>query len=140
MPRRRQREEEPKSDNEETPLLSESGMTEDQRRQIRKKQRELLKEMEEKDALDLDEARDRNNKIFKEGVRFTREAVLDGENLTAIATKASRQCEILLEVRNESIHSCRCQHRSLYVSYLISCMRLLQLLLGPSIRRGALGP
>jgi hypothetical protein len=46
----------------------------------------------------LDEARGRNNELF-DNVRFTREAVLDGENLIVIANKAAKQVDRLIQVR-----------------------------------------
>jgi hypothetical protein len=80
------------------PILEESGLTEEQRRQIRRQQRDLLKELNEQDNLELDEARTRNNEIYK-SVRYTREAVLDGENLTLIANKAAQAVDRLIQVR-----------------------------------------
>jgi hypothetical protein len=78
-------------------LLTESGLTEEDRRQIRKEQRDLLKELEDKDALDVEEARNRNNRLYQK-VRYTREAVLDGENLISIAQKASQKVDRLIQV------------------------------------------
>lgn len=80
-------------------VLDQSGLTEEERRQVRKQQRQLLKDIEEKgDALEVDEARGRNNQIYKK-VRYTREAVLDGENLISIASKASQKVDRLIQVR-----------------------------------------
>ena len=79
-------------------LMQNSGLTESERRQIRKNQRELLKEMEDHDELDLEIARGRNNELFK-SVRFTREAVLDGDNLILIANKAKKQTDRMIQVR-----------------------------------------
>lgn len=79
-------------------LMGNSGQTDEQRRVIRRSQRQLFKEMEEQgDTLGVDEARKRNNNIFN-NVRFTREAVLDGENLTLIANKASQKVDRLIQV------------------------------------------
>lgn len=78
-------------------LMSESGQTDEERRAIRRAQRNLFKEMEENgDNLKVDEVRGRNNEIFQK-VRFTREAVLDGENLTLIANKAIQQVDRLIQ-------------------------------------------
>ena len=79
-------------------LMQDSGLTESERRQIRKNQRELLKEMEDHDELELEIARGRNNELFK-SVRFTREAVLDGDNLILIANKAKKQTDRMIQVR-----------------------------------------
>ncbi|KAL3922940.1 MAG: hypothetical protein SGILL_001937 [Bacillariaceae sp.] len=74
------------------------GQTDQERREIRKKQRRLQKDMEERgENLELAEARDRNNEIFK-NVRYTREAVLDGENINMIATKAAQKVDQLIQV------------------------------------------
>lgn len=80
-------------------LMGNSGQTDEERRSIRRSQRQLFKEMEERaETLGVEEARKRNNKIFK-SVKFTREAVLDGDNLTLIATKASQKVDRLVQVR-----------------------------------------
>lgn len=80
-----------------TGIMEDSGLTEEERRQIRKEQRQLLKELDEKDTIELDEARERNNRIYKK-VRYAREAVLDGENLISIANKASQKVDRLIQV------------------------------------------
>lgn len=73
--------------------------TDEERRAIRKKQRLLQKEIEERgDDLDVDEARDRNNEIFAE-VRFVREATLDAENVNLIAAKAAHKVDQMIMVR-----------------------------------------
>ena len=80
------------------PLLRQSGLTDDARRLIRKQQRLLYHEMEDRGVnLDVNEARKRNNEIY-ENVRFTREAVLDGENLVMIASKATQQVNRMIQV------------------------------------------
>jgi hypothetical protein len=93
--------EEEEDDNQEVktiPLMEESELTDDQRRKVRKQQRGLQKEMADRDDLQLEEARGRNNELF-DNVRFTREAVLDGENLIVIANKAAKQVDRLIQVR-----------------------------------------
>uniref|UniRef100_A0A7S1Y271 Non-structural maintenance of chromosomes element 4 n=1 Tax=Grammatophora oceanica TaxID=210454 RepID=A0A7S1Y271_9STRA len=80
------------------------GQTEEERRKIRQSYRELQKElvtngekMEDPDEEAFHGARKKNNKLFK-GVQYTREAVLDGENLEMIANKAVTQADRLMEV------------------------------------------
>ena len=53
-----------------TPLMEDSELTDDQRRQLRKQQRGIQKEMADRDDLPLQEARQRNNELF-ENVRYT---------------------------------------------------------------------
>lgn len=78
-------------------ILEDSGLTEEQRREIRRRQRELYKDLEEQDNLKVEVARDRNNEIYKD-VKYTREAVLDGDNMTLIATKAAKEVDRLIQV------------------------------------------
>jgi hypothetical protein len=78
-------------------VMEKSNLTEEERRQIRRQQRDLYKDMEEQDQLEVEDARKRNNEIYK-NVRYTREAVLDGENLTLIANKAAQQVERMIQV------------------------------------------
>lgn len=75
-----------------------SGMTEAERREVRKEQRALQKKLVDGDGIEVEDARGENNKIFKR-VKFTREAVLDGDNLNLIATKASHKMDRLIQVR-----------------------------------------
>ena len=77
--------------------MEDSELTDDQRRQLRKQQRGLQKEMADRDDLPLQEARERNNELF-EKVRYTREAVLDGDNLIEIANQAAKQVDRLVQV------------------------------------------
>ena len=79
-------------------ILEDSGLTEEQRREIRRRQRELYKDLEEQDNLKVEVARDRNNEIYKD-VKYTREAVLDGDNMVSIATKAAKEVDRLIQVR-----------------------------------------
>ena len=71
--------------------------TDEERREIRQRQRALHKHLMESDDVDVERARAVNNKIFKK-VKFTREAVLDGDNLNLIATKASHKMDRMVEV------------------------------------------
>jgi len=70
------------------------GLTEDERRDIRKSQRLLYQQIPD---LDVDEAREKNNEIY-EKVRYIRESVLDGENLGEIAKKAASKVDELIQV------------------------------------------
>jgi hypothetical protein len=70
------------------------GLTEEERREIRKSQRLLRKEIPD---LDVDEARERNNIIHKK-VRYIRESVLDAENLDEIAKKATHKVDKMIQV------------------------------------------
>jgi hypothetical protein len=98
---------EEEEETESIKLLEESGLTEEERREIRTKQRSLHKEMEDKDKLEVEEARERNNELYKK-VCFTREAVLDGENLVLITAKAAQKVDRLIQVRikNNSLLTC----------------------------------
>jgi len=79
-------------------LMTNSRQTDQERRQIRKSQRLLQKTIEEGgDDLELEEIRTKNNEIFR-NVLHTREAVLDGENMNAIATRATQQVDRLIQV------------------------------------------
>ena len=78
----------------------ESGLTDAQRRDLRRKQRDLAKNLHEgpieEDNRDfLHNARKANNELF-ENVRFTREAVLDAENLISISQKVVKQADEML--------------------------------------------
>lgn len=79
------------------------GQTDEERREIRRQQRLLYKDIEEGgEELEVTEARDRNNVIFN-NVRYVREAVLDGENVNAIAKKAAQKVDQLVQVRLNNI-------------------------------------
>lgn len=85
------------------PLMEESGQTDAERRRLRQAQRELQKTivdngeaMENPSDDAFGEIRGKNNSLFKK-VAYTREAVLDGENLDMIATHAARQVDALVQ-------------------------------------------
>ena len=90
-------------------LMSQSGQTEQDRRKLRRKQRELHQDIAigngggtAADAggdggEELSRLRDQNNELWGE-VRYTREAVLDGENIDLLAGKAARQAEKIVQV------------------------------------------
>jgi hypothetical protein len=89
-------------------VMSESGHTEAQRRALRVQQRDL-KAMIADERSDLSEqiadvssgkfhdVRKKNNKLY-EDVTYTREAVLDSENLELISSRAARQVDKLIEI------------------------------------------
>ena len=102
-------------------LMQQSGQTEADRRILRKKQRELHQEMvmgnggtsssaaaaaaggggggKARDGNDelFAQWREQNNELYNE-VRYTREAVLDSENIDLIANKAAREAEKIVQV------------------------------------------
>lgn len=86
-------------------LFEESGMTEDDRRQVRHLQRNLHDKIEKGPGDDnevskmkfLSKARGENNQLF-DSVRFTREAVLDSENATLIVEKTLLEVDKLRQV------------------------------------------
>lgn len=89
-------------------VMSESGHTEAQRRALRIQQRDL-KALIADERSDLSEkiadvssgkfqdVRKMNNKLY-EDVAYTREAVLDSENLELISSRAARQVDKLIEI------------------------------------------
>ena len=83
---------------EEVAILDDCKLTDEQRREVRKQQRALTKDLEGGETLEVETARERNNEIYK-NVRYTREAVLDGENLALIANKAAQKVERFIQVR-----------------------------------------
>jgi len=108
-------------------VMSESGQTESQRRKLRHHQRKLFSKMTDS-SLDvgdkmadvnsdtLQKLRKENNHLWNE-VRFTREAVLDGDNIDYISSKAARQLDQLISV------SCNFYSVQIlfYHSFVISC-------------------
>ena len=98
-------------------IMSESGQTDADRRLLRARQRELHNDiavgggdgnnssadMSRGDGGDGDELtrlRTQNNDLWRD-VRYTREAVLDSENVDLIASKAARQAEKVVQVSQE---------------------------------------
>jgi hypothetical protein len=108
--------------NRPSKIMSESGQTDADRRLLRRKQRELHNDIAvggdgaaaADDAADaaggeqggnddggvdeLTRLRTQNNDLWRD-VRYTREAVLDSENVDLIASKAARQAEKVVQVR-----------------------------------------
>jgi len=91
-----------------TKVMSESNQTDADRRALRHNQRELHKKMTNQ-STDLAERmadvqsdafekiRGENNKLWNL-VRYTREAVLDGDNVNVISSRAARQVDKLISV------------------------------------------
>lgn len=91
-------------------LFDDSGLTEEQRRRIRHKQRSLHEKIEggpeDVDQTKMEflaKARDENNAIFH-SVRFTREAVLDAENAGLIVEKMRLEVDKLRSVSPHTSH------------------------------------
>ena len=92
-------------------IMNESGQTDAQRRVLRSRQRELHNNIAvgggngdggrsgggDDESDDLTRLRAQNNELWQE-VRYTREAVLDSENVDLIASKAARQAEKIVQV------------------------------------------
>eukprot|EP00557_Chaetoceros_sp_GSL56_P009466 CAMPEP_0176491406 /NCGR_PEP_ID=MMETSP0200_2-20121128/8412_1 /TAXON_ID=947934 /ORGANISM="Chaetoceros sp., Strain GSL56" /LENGTH=346 /DNA_ID=CAMNT_0017888827 /DNA_START=219 /DNA_END=1259 /DNA_ORIENTATION=+ len=88
--------------------MSESGNTEAQRRALRVQQRdlkaliadersELSEQIADVSSGKFQDVRKMNNKLY-EDVAYTREAVLDSENLELISSRAARQVDKLIEI------------------------------------------
>lgn len=87
-------------------VMEESGQTDEERRALRRAQRKLqhkIVQSEVGDELEIpgtdafDKIRGENNQLFDD-VRYTREAVLDGDNLELISRRAARQVDKLVQV------------------------------------------
>lgn len=85
-------------------VMEASGQTDSERRELRRDFREVAKKLDqnaeqmENPELDTyDVLREENNELYSK-VRYTREAVLDSENLDQIAQRASKQVERMIEV------------------------------------------
>ena len=87
------------SNNKKRKVLEDAGLTESDRRQLRHQQRDLATEIDQSTTLDdLIDKRDVNNELFN-AVAYTREAVLDAENMKGIVEKYSKHAESLVTVR-----------------------------------------
>ncbi|KAL9189923.1 hypothetical protein ACHAXT_009598 [Thalassiosira profunda] len=100
--RRRRKKRKKKKRKDEFKIMSKSDQTEADRRVLRRKQRELNADI----ALgaggktgdeELRNRRDANNELWDD-VHYTREAVLDSENVDLLAAQAARQAEKLVQV------------------------------------------
>jgi len=88
-------------------VCDDSGLTEDDRRILRRNQRRLHdiirndkreEVLQQGDELDfLEKVRQRNNELFQD-VKYTREAVLDAENVHLVAQKYVQQVDRLVQV------------------------------------------
>lgn len=78
-------------------IMTNSGLTDADRRQLRNQQRKLQEEIISGDPAAQNEARDRNNELWDK-VRYTREAVLDSENVDLIAASMARKAEAMVQV------------------------------------------
>jgi len=84
-------------------VMEESGQTDEERRALRRAQRKLQQKILASDKLEdpnadaFEEIRGENNKLF-ESVRYTREAVMDGDNLQYISDRTVRQVDKLVQV------------------------------------------
>ncbi|KAL3791862.1 hypothetical protein ACHAW5_002913 [Stephanodiscus triporus] len=93
-------------------IMNHSGQTDADRRLLRRRQRELHNDIAAgggdggggggsgggaDNADDLTRLRAQNNELWRD-VRYTREAVLDSENVDLIASKAARQAEKIIQV------------------------------------------
>ena len=90
-------------------VMEESGQTDEERRDLRRKQRllqhkivasETGAQLEDPNADAFEEIRGENNELF-EAVRYTREAVVDGENLQLMSERTARQVDKLVQVRSD---------------------------------------
>ena len=72
------------------------GIDDEVRRKLRQEERALGKAIQE-ETVTYEDGRDKNNELF-EKVVYTREAVLDGENLKTLAEKAAKNAENIIQV------------------------------------------
>jgi hypothetical protein len=87
------------------PVMEDSGQTDAERRELRqnlrtlhKKMQDMAEELEDVSSSSFAKLRQDNNQLWNQ-VRYTREAVLDGDNLDVLANRAARQVDKLIEVR-----------------------------------------
>jgi hypothetical protein len=81
-------------------FFDESGLTDSQRRMLRKEQRSIATNLRDEcqDMEEIDNQRERNNTLFQEKVCYTREAVLDADNVELIVGKVSKHIEKIVQV------------------------------------------
>ena len=91
-----------------TPVMAASQQTDEERRILREKQRKLFvkmtdsstdisEKMADVDSQVFQNVRKENNVLWKD-VRYTREAVLDGDNIEYMSSRATRQVDKLISV------------------------------------------
>jgi hypothetical protein len=85
-------------------VMEQSGQTDAQRRELRQslrtlhnKMQDMAEELEDVSSSSFATLRQDNNQLWNQ-VRYTREAVLDGDNLDVLANRAARQVDKLIEV------------------------------------------
>ncbi len=90
-------------------IMGYSNQTDADRRLLRQRQRELQQDIaigggesssggvDDPNSGELERVREKNNELWNE-VRYTREAVLDSENMDLITSKAARQVERIVQV------------------------------------------
>lgn len=106
-------------------LMSASGQTEQERRTLRRKQRELHQEIAignsgaaaAGDGEELTHLRNQNNELWNQ-VRYPREAVLDSENVDLIADKAARKAEKIVQVSFISFICGICTGGTILLTYI----------------------
>lgn len=82
------------------PIMEQLGQTEDERRALRQQQRALQKDIAQSDGIENPESNvfkdvcNSNNELWK-SVSYVREAVLDGDNLEMISSRATKQIQKL---------------------------------------------
>ncbi len=107
MPRSGEVEGEPRRKSKRMKVMSDSGQTEAERRELRIKQRalkakiidersELSEQIADVNSGKFEDTRNENNKLYK-NVNYTRESVLDSENIELLASRAARQADKLIE-------------------------------------------
>lgn len=82
-------------------LFNESGLTDAERRGLRMQQRIIATNLREncKEMEEIEDQRSKNNTLFYDKVCYTREAVLDADNLDLIVGKYSQHIEKNFQVR-----------------------------------------
>lgn len=106
-PERKQRKQSRSKKSKRVKVMSESGQTDTDRRKLRYQQRNLAKQIQKGSELSeqladastgaLEEIRTENNELWR-NVKYTREAVLDGDVIQEISTRAARQVDKLINV------------------------------------------
>jgi hypothetical protein len=80
-------------------VLGDAGLTDAQRRETRGDLRQLYHGIQQAESLEtLKQLREINNEVFESNVKYTREAVLDAENVGLITDKYSLCVEKLVAV------------------------------------------
>lgn len=81
----------------DVPLMEDAkGIDDNVRRKLRREERALGKAIQE-ETVSYQDGRDKNNELFQKVV-YTREAVLDGENVKFLAEKAAKNAQNIMQV------------------------------------------